>query len=129
MEQLKSLAKLSVGRACFFAGLGILTAMVGFITDPMNAMRIGAALVSITACVLLIKAHNAPRRPFRQTELWLMLDSKIQMADERAQRLIGGVLAETYDRYARYAMGIAVVLWIIAVAGEFLWPDLAIDGY
>ena len=127
MDRIRSLATLSVGRACFFTGLGIWTAMVGFISDPMMSLRIGAALVSIVACVLLIKARNAPERPYRDTELWLLMDRKTDLPKDRIQRVIGGVLAETYRRYARFALGVSVGFWLLAILGDLIWPDSQLD--
>ncbi|MEX0808179.1 MAG: hypothetical protein WD044_05580 [Dongiaceae bacterium] len=123
MERIRSLAALSVGRACFFAGFAIWASMFALITDPMLAFRVGAVLVSIAACVLLIKGRNAPSRPYRETEVWLLMDRKTDLPDDRVQRAIGGVLAEIYRRYARYALAIAAAFWLLAIASELIWSD------
>jgi hypothetical protein len=123
MDRIRSIAAISVGRACFFAGLAIWATMFGLITEPMLALRVGAALVSIVACVLLIKARNAPERPYRDTEVWLLMDRQTDLPADRVQRAIGAALAETYSRYARYALAIAGIFWLFAIAGDLLWPD------
>ena len=123
MDRIRSLASLSVGRACFFAGFAIWAAMFGLITEPMLALRVGAALVSIVACVLLIKARNAPERPYRETEVWLLMDRQTDLPADRVQRAIGGALADIYARYARYALAIAGLFWLLAIGCDLLWPD------
>ena len=100
-----------------------MTAMTGFIAEPVVGLRIGAALVAITACVLMIKAHNAPQRPYRQTELWLLMDRHSDLPEDRIQQILGGVLADTYGRYARYAIIIAIGFWLMAIGSDLLWPD------
>ncbi|MEX2297975.1 MAG: hypothetical protein WD715_11195 [Dongiaceae bacterium] len=123
MDRIRSLAALSVGRACFFAGFTIWATMFALIVHPVLALRVGAALVSIVACVLLIKGRNAPERPYRETEVWLLMDRKTDLPEDRVQRAIGGVLAEIYRRYARYALAIAAVFWLLAIASDLIWPD------
>jgi hypothetical protein len=123
MDRIRSLAQMSVGRGCFFAGLAIWTAMMALITDPPQALRIGAVLVLIAACVLTIKARNAPSRPYRDTELWLLMDRKSDLPEARIQQALGGILAELYARYARYAFGIAVGFWLLAIGSGMIWPN------
>lgn len=123
MDSIRKLAVLSVGRACFFAGLAVWAVMMALIFDPPQAFRVGAALVLILACVLTIKARNAPQRPYRDTEVWLLMDRQSDWPEHRIQQAIGGVLAETYGRYARYAFAIAVSFWLLAIAADAIWPD------
>ncbi|MDZ4736733.1 MAG: hypothetical protein SGJ07_10345 [Rhodospirillaceae bacterium] len=122
MDRIRSLAALSVGRACFFAGFAIWATMFALIVDPVLALRVGAALVSIVACVLLIKAHNAAERPYRETEVWLLMDRKTDLPADRIQRAIGGALTEIYRRYARYALAIAAIFWFLAIVSNLIWP-------
>jgi len=123
MDHIRALARISIGRGCFFAALGIMTAMTGFITEPVIGLRIGAALIAITACVLMIKAHNAPQRSYRKTELWLLMDRQSDLPEDRIQQILGGVLADTYGRYARYAIMIAIGFWLLAIGGDLIWPN------
>ena len=121
MDRIRSFAVLSIGRACFFAGLAIWTTMMGLIAEPALSFRTGAVLVLIAACVLTIKARNAPQRPYRETEVWLLMDRTCDLPPERIQQAIGGTLAEIYARYARYAFAIAVGFWLVALGSDLVW--------
>jgi divalent metal cation (Fe/Co/Zn/Cd) transporter len=121
MERIRSLAHVSIGRGCCFAGLAIGATMMALIYDPPLAFRTGAVLVLIAACVLMIKARNAPKRPYRRTELWMLMDKKSDLPEARIQQALGGILAELYGRYARYAFGIAIGFWLLAIGSELLW--------
>lgn len=122
MERIRSLAHVSIGRGCCFGGLAIGATMMALIYDPPLAFRTGAVLTLIAACVLLIKARNAPKRPYRHTELWMLMDRKSDLPDAAAQRVLGGILAELYGRYARYAFVIAVGFWLLAITSDLVWP-------
>ncbi len=121
MERIRAAANLSIGRGCFFAAMAIWTVMIGLIGNLPHALTGGAALTTITAAVLFIKAAHAPSRPYRNTELWILLDKCDRPASAAAaQRVLGGVLAEAYVRYGQWAMGIATFFWVAAIA-TWLW--------
>lgn len=109
-------ADLSIRRACGFALIGIFTAMVGFSGDPYLAVRCGAVLVTIAAVVLYWRGQGAPKRNFRDTEVWLMIrNTAPPMHKDRLQRLIGNALADSYFWHARVAATIAVGMWAVAL--------------
>ena len=121
MDRIRSLAKMSIGRGCFFAGLAIWAVMMALIYDPPLSFRTGAGLALIAACVLAIKARNAPLRSYRETELWLLMDHKTELPESRIQQALSGVLAEFYGRYARYAVGIAIGFLLLALGSDLIW--------
>lgn len=115
MERILYYADLSVRRACGFAALAIFTTMVGVSAMPMLAAKIGAVMSAAVALVLLLKAINAPRKPYRRTELWILLDRRHDLPETHAQRVLMGALRDTYLRYGRIAGWTAVILWAASV--------------
>lgn len=118
MDRIRNLAVLSIRRACGFAVIAICTAMSGLLYDPLLAIRVGAFLASGALLVLLYKAHEAPRRDHRKTELWLLLGRDPGIPDGMAGRVINNVLRDVYLEHARYAATIALALWIAALVGR-----------
>lgn len=120
IAKIERLAELSVARACGFAGIGIGTFMIGMITDPPLALLFGGILVLLTSLVLILKAMLALERPYKHTELWLMLDKTDRPLPALAQRLIGRALREVYLRFAFYGAVLACALIFASVAFRML---------
>jgi hypothetical protein len=74
MERVNELALISVGRAVGFTALAIGTFMVGLAADLLTCLRTGGILTLITALILLMRGLQAPRRNYKQTEVWIMLN-------------------------------------------------------
>lgn len=102
-QRVRRLVVHSIGRGCFFAALAIWCVMIGLISQPSQALRAGAILSLLVSCTLLLKGQTARERPFKRTEVWILLDRKLEVSPDIAQRLIGNALRETYLRYAAYA--------------------------
>jgi hypothetical protein len=112
----RELADTSIRRGCGFALIGIFTAMVGFSGDAYLAVRCGAFLMTLAAVILYWRGQGAPRRNFRDTEVWLMIrHTAPAIPKERLQALIGGALAESYFWHARIAAYVAVAMWVVAL--------------
>lgn len=120
IERIEAIAEQSVSRACGFAAIGGATFVVGLSGDMALAMKGAGLLALLVCCVLLLKAGLAPQKPYKQTEVWLMLRREERPDEQVAQRLIGTVLREVYLRFALHAAVIAVVMLAIA----FLYPVL-----
>jgi hypothetical protein len=114
-QRIRHLAGVSVGRGCFFAALAIWCTMSGLIFDPVMALKCGSILTLLTAAVLLLKAQLVRRTSYKQTEVWVMLERKVDLLPAHAQRLIADALHEMYMRYTLYAMIIAVLFWGLAL--------------
>jgi hypothetical protein len=110
MEAIERAAHISVGRACAFCGLAIFCFMVGFSYEPHLSARVGGSFALVMALVLWAKAWLARAKPYRQTEIWLILDEKDRPPDTVAQNMIGNVLRQTFLIYANYAATMAVIL-------------------
>ncbi|MFC5506521.1 MULTISPECIES: hypothetical protein [Hyphomicrobiales] len=116
--RVRELALLSVSRGCGFVGLAIICFMIGLAGYPQVAMQTGAVLMMGTAAFLVLKADIAPRKPYKRTEVWVLLPPTERPRAEFAQQLIGGTLQEVYRRFARY-FGIGGTLCFL---GSFVLP-------
>lgn len=118
MNEIERLAELSVGRACGFAGLAIFTVMVGLSFDPLLSARTGAILLSLAVVVLRYRAWSVRRADYRRTEVWLLLEDK--KPHPAASAVILRALRDVYVRFADWAAGTAVVLWLAVGAMTLL---------
>ncbi|MBM3546658.1 MAG: hypothetical protein FJX54_06875 [Alphaproteobacteria bacterium] len=115
-DLIRDMAHYSVGRACMFTLLGIVTFMMGMMGWPDLAMRSGAILFLLTTVVLVLKAAQAPTRSYRRTEVWILIDKRHDLPEARAQAIFGEVLRNTYIRFAKMTLKAAVVLWMADIA-------------
>jgi hypothetical protein len=119
VDRINYFAYVSVGRACAFALLAIATVTIGLIETPALAARVGGVLSALLAAALALKALQAPRRDYRRTELWILLDRDLAVPEAARQRLVSSVLKELYWRFARWAGLAAGGLWSLGLALEF----------
>jgi hypothetical protein len=115
LSRIRALAFFSIGRGCFFAMLAIWSVMFGLIAWPALAFRSGGILFALAWSVLLLRGLRALKRDFRLTEVWLLLEGPIDLPRDRLQSLIGGVLRDTYLRFADFAAWLAGGLLVVAV--------------
>lgn len=117
-QRVRTLAVHSVGRACFFAALAIWCVMIGLISEPLQALKAGAILSMIVACVLLLKAGRVTHVSYKKNEVWILLGRQIELTPEVAQRIITVTLRDIYLRYTLYATLVAIAFWLLAL---ILW--------
>lgn len=115
VSRIRRLAFLSVGRGCFFAALAIWCCMVGLVYEPPLALKCGAVLTLITAAALLLKGQYVLQQSYKQTEIWILLDRKLDLLPAHAQRVITHTLHEIYRRYALFAGLLALVFWLLSL--------------
>ena len=115
LERIEYLARVSVSRACGFAGLAIVTFFVGMSGDMPAAFQSAGMLSLLASLVLLLKAHQAPSRSYKKTELWLMLRPEERPEPAIAQQIIGTVLRETFLRFALHAAAVAAIMLVISL--------------
>jgi hypothetical protein len=118
MDRIRESADHTIRRGCGFAILAITMTMLGASQTPLLAIRVGAVFVTLMVVVLLLKAANAPRRPYRQTEAWILLRREHGLPEERAQGVIGQILRDRYLWHAQVAGYIATFMWAM---GLLLW--------
>jgi hypothetical protein len=115
MDRVTMMADLSIRRACGFAAFGIGSTMAALSFDPVLCFRTGALLFAVTAAVLWVMGHDAPRRNVRRTELWTLLGGRAPVPETHVQKVLGGVLRERYLWHATLAGIVAVTLWLVAL--------------
>jgi hypothetical protein len=125
IERIKSYADLSIRRGCAFALLGIGTFMVGMSSDAVLAFRSGAIMASIVLATLLLKGMRAPKRSYKKTEVWILMDKSHSLPEPRAQQVFGTILRERYFWYAEIAAMTALGLWIVAFGLRAFGPNMA----
>jgi hypothetical protein len=120
VDRIRTAAEISVGRAVGFGALAVGTVVIGLVFDPVLALKTGGVLTLLMAAILLLKSEQARTRPYRRTEVWLILDRQLGLPEDRAQRMVGEVLHDTYDRYARRCLVVAVGFWLLGLALQVL---------
>lgn len=118
LERIRSCARHSVGRGFLFALLAIATGVAGMIGWPVSALRMGALLSMLMTTILVMRGSRAHRKPYRRTETWVLLGRRHGIAEERAQAVIAGILADTYWRFADLSAALALGMWtgVLALA-------------
>ncbi len=114
LQRLRALAEISTARACGFAGLATFCLMVGLSGSPPAALKGGGYCVLLVVAVLLMLAQQAPQRPYKRTEIWLMLGEAERPPEAYAQALFARVRRETFLRFAGYHALAAAVLLVAA---------------
>ena len=120
MQELETLAVLSVRRACGFGALAIATLMFGLIGTPAVAFGTGAVCCLQMALILYWKSDQALRLDHRRTELWMMLAESHRPPPDVAAIVVPRILRHTYLNHCRLALTFAVGL-ILPAAGLHLF--------
>ena len=127
MDAIERAAYISVARACGFAWLAIFCIAFSLSFDPSLAAFAGGALCLGVSLILMAYAARAPHRPYKNTEVWLILAKEHRPQPAVAQQIIGQILRDTYWRFARHAVIFAVVFLTISVGlraiGVRQFPD------
>ena len=120
MTEIERAAEQSVARGVGFGALAVALVVAGLAGYPQLALRSGAALALLMWAILRLKALHARRRPYKRTEVWLLLDPQPDWPAELAQRLIGETLQRTLERYARFVLAAALGLWLASLGVPWL---------
>ena len=115
-SRIRQTAVLSTARGCGFAGLAIVTAMLGFAHDPPAALKFGGYASLLTCFVLILMGLRATSTPYKRTEIWLLLEKHERPPAAFAQQVIGTVRRDVLLRFARFNGAIALVCFV----GSFL---------
>jgi hypothetical protein len=103
LERLDQLATISVGRGVAFAGLAIICMMIGFAGHLPAFLKAGGIGSLLVTAILLLMAQAAPRKAYKRTELWLMLNEHERPPGEVAQKLIASARQNALYRFAQIA--------------------------
>ncbi len=123
MDAIERAAFVSVARACGFAWLGIFCIAFSLSFEPPLAAFSGGILCLIVSLILIFYAVRARRRPYKKTELWLILPKENRPEPAVAQQVIGGVLRDTYFRFARQAVVFSVIFLALSVGLRLVGLD------
>jgi hypothetical protein len=115
MREIREIAYTVVARAVAFAALGIFCFMVGLSFNLKLAFQTGAFFTTLTAAILVLKAAEAPRKPYRRTELWLYIPDNLKPPEATAQWAAATVMREAYLTFAYWAALLAIGLWASAL--------------
>lgn len=115
LDQIKQLADISIRRGCGFGLIAIATAVVGVSSDAFLAMRLAAICATAMVAILLVKAKQAPSRPYKHTEVWIMLQRRHGFPEARAQQVFGNVLRDRYMWHATVTAMAAGILWLATI--------------
>jgi hypothetical protein len=120
VDRIRVAAEISIGRAVGFGALAIGTVVLGLVYDPALALKTGGALTLLMAAIIQLKAERARFQPYRSTEVWVMLDRRLGLPDDHAQRIVSTALRSVYDRYARASIAVAAGLWLLGLAFQMI---------
>ncbi len=122
-RRIRLLAEISTARGCGFAGLAILCLMVGLSGNIAATLKAGGYCALLVMAVLLLMAQRAPSKPYRRTELWLMLSEAERPPEPLAQRMLAGIRQAVFLRFAAYhAIAAALMLTagvLVGTGGRF----------
>ncbi len=116
LDRIRELADISIRRGCGFGLIAIGTASVGVSFDAFVAVKLAAICATAMVAILFIKAMQAPTRPYKHTEVWIMLERRHGLPEQRAQQVFGNILRERYMWHATVTATGAGILWLAAVA-------------
>lgn len=100
-----------IRRGIFFSLLGIWVVMFGMSFDGLLAIKSGAILVTLLAIVLLLRAYNADRTPWRRTEVFTLLDADLGLPDARAAEILMRLRRERLLWHAHFIAVMALGMW------------------
>lgn len=110
MDAIRTAAFISVGRACGFAGLGILCLMLGLSFEPVMATQAGGVTGLGLAAILTVFGLHARQRSYLHTETWLILAKADRPPSDIAQQVIGEALRDTYLWFTARALAGSILL-------------------
>jgi len=126
MQRIDQLAHVSVARGCGFGMLAIATFMVGLSAEFALALRAGGYSCLLMCFILIAMGWRAHAKPYKRTELWLMLEPSERPQPAVAQLIIGSARREAFLDYALRSAWLSATLLVLAVSWEFLPGRVAI---
>ena len=126
MERMRQVAFQTVLRACLFSALAIFCLMVGLSYDLHLSFRTGGVLTLLMAVVLVIKAIEARTKPYKKTEMWLLIPKDQRPPAAYAQRVSSTILRETYLTFALWTSVAAITMWCISLVLLLIGPYIGV---
>lgn len=119
LRSIATAAKLTVGRDCAFAVIGIVALMAHSLNDVLHALKLGAWSFLSLSLLFWLRATLAMRFPYRRTDVWSSLAHEHRPNDRFAQQLIGRAIRNASLQMALLASCLSTGLLIIAILVEF----------
>lgn len=115
MDKIDQLAHASVARACGFGMLAIATFMLGLSAEFALALRAGGYSCLLMSFILIAMSWRAHSKPYKRTELWLMLEPSERPQPAVAQMIISAARREAFLDFALRSAWLAAALLVLAV--------------
>jgi len=111
MNQVQALATDIVGRgvAALWAGLGIVVLLLSF--EPSTALHVGGVLALAIATYLALCSDRVSQDQITQASMLATIGVGVWPRQSYTQEVIGGALRQAHLRFARDAVGAAVVFF------------------
>jgi cell division protein FtsW (lipid II flippase) len=109
MEDMDQIAEESVGRGAAFVLLAIAMVAIALSGAPSLMLKVCGGLLLLMAAVLLTMAERAYAKPYKETELWLMLPVAQRPPEPVRQRLIALARRRALLRHTVVAAGLATL--------------------
>jgi len=110
-DRIETCAWISVARGCGFGALAIVTTMVGLSGYPAAALKFGGQSSLLMSFIMIVMAVRAPRKNYKRTEVWLLLDEASRPPPSIAQRVIASARRDVLIWFARLHAGVALALY------------------
>jgi hypothetical protein len=120
MDEFRSLAFMSVGRAVMFSFLGIALLTLCFSSAPVLALNIGGSSALLLTFVLAHRSFAMLRRDATYPDIWAMLVAGRQPRNGDSRREIAEILSLTYLAFARWTSGAASLFFAGALLTSLL---------
>ena len=120
MHKIDQIAHASVARGCGFAMLAIATFMTGLSAEFALALRAGGYSCLLMCFTLLMLGWRAATTPYKQTELWLMLEPSERPQPAVAQSIIAAARRDAFLGFALRSAWLAAFLLVMAVLWGFM---------
>lgn len=115
MQKIDQTAHACVARACGFAMLAIATFMIGLSAEFALALRAGGYSCLLMCFILMAMGWRASSKPYKRTELWLMLEPGERPQPAVAQAVISTARREAFMDFALRSAWLAAALLVMAV--------------
>jgi len=115
IERVRALAWLSVARGCGFGALAVSMVSFSLIAWPVLAFKLAAIGCTLATAILVLKADRVRSRSHKTTEVWAMLQRRLDVPESHAHRVVTNALYDTFRDFALYAAALATLFWCLTL--------------
>ena len=114
------MAWISVARGCGFGALAVSMISFSLISWPVMAFKLAALGCTLATAILVLKAERVRNRSHKTTEVWAMLQRRIDVPETHVQRVVTNALYDTFREFALYAATLATLFWCLTLVAWLL---------